>query len=63
MRMFSGSDDEPEDDSSMFGGAERREEKQKKLQRAKDIADGTTMGTFERDQEVWDMVKKIKESK
>lgn len=61
MRMFGGSDDDDiEDDGPMFGGADRYEEKKEKMRRAKEIASGETSGMFERDDEVWDMVKKIK---
>lgn len=49
------------DDGPMFGGAERREERVRKLERAKEIASGLVLGTFERDEEVWDLVRKIKE--
>jgi hypothetical protein len=54
-------DNEDSDDGPMFGGADRREEKARKKIRAKEIASGLVMGTFERDEEVWAMVKEIKE--
>lgn len=62
MSIFGKRDDDEleDDDCSMFGGADRYEEKKRKMERAKEIASGITMGTFERDEEVWDMVKKIK---
>jgi len=50
-----------DDDGSMFGASERREERESKLRRAKEIASGLTLGTFERDDDVWDLVKKIKD--
>lgn len=64
MGIFSGFDEDAylnEDDGPMFGGAERREERQRKLDRAKEIASGWTMGTMERDEAVWELVGKIKE--
>lgn len=48
------------DDGSIFRGAERREERIRKLERAKEIADGTILGTFDRDEDVWGLVDKIK---
>lgn len=62
MRFFGGDDDEIiDDDGPMFGGSERREERQRKMERAKEIASGVVMGTMERDEEVWAMVKEIQE--
>ena len=52
-------DDEIEDDGPLFGGSERIEELKSKLERAKEIASGLVMGTFERDEEVLELVRKI----
>jgi len=47
--------------SLAMSGGDRYEEKKRKLERAKEIADGTTLGTFERDDEVWDLVNRIEQ--
>lgn len=60
MRHFGDDDEELQDDGPMFGGSERREERARKLERAKEIASGLVLGTFERDEEVWEMVKELK---
>lgn len=54
-------DDEYEDDGPMFGGGERYEQHQDRKRRAREIASGISSGMFERDEEVWAMVRKIKE--
>lgn len=51
-----------DDDSGMFGGSERYEERKRQWERAKEIASGLVMGTFERDDKVWEYVNKIKET-
>jgi hypothetical protein len=60
MKLFR-DDDLLEDDGPIFGGANRYEERKEKLKRAKEIVSGDSMGTFERDEEVWDMVEKLKD--
>lgn len=60
MRMFGGSDDD-DYDHNMFSGHGKYEERQRKKERAKEIASGLVMGTFEDDEEVWALVNKIKE--
>lgn len=59
--MFGGSwnEDEGEEEGPLFGGADRIEERKRKLERAKDIASGFSNGTFEKDEEVWEIVRKI----
>ncbi len=56
-------DEESDDDRPIFGigSAERSEELKRKKERAKEIASGLFLGTFERDEEVWAMVKEIQE--
>lgn len=61
MSMFSKDDDDSEDDGPMFGGAERHEARQAKRERAKEIASGLVSGFLERDEEVWEEVKKIED--
>ena len=60
-RGFDENDYLNDDDGPMFGGAERREERERKLERAKEIASGLVLGTFERDEEIWDLTKRIKD--
>jgi hypothetical protein len=48
-----------DDDGSLFGLSDRYEERKAKLELAKEIASGITSGLFVRDEEVWDLVKKI----
>lgn len=43
--------------------SEDREEYRRKYDRAQEIASGITMGTFERDEEVWELVTQIKDKK
>lgn len=61
LGMHGWDDDGPpdEDDGPMIGGSERREERMAKWVRAKEIASGLVMGTFERDEEVLEFVRKI----
>ncbi len=54
-------DDDEQDDGPMFGAGERHEKRQKQKEKAKEIASGLSMGKFEDDEEVWDLVKKYKE--
>lgn len=61
MGFFGDDDDDFQDDGPMFGASERYEERRQKLERAKEIASGLVLGTFERDEEVWQMVRDIKE--
>jgi hypothetical protein len=63
MKFFSANwnDDDFEDEGPMFGGSERYEERKQKLERAKEIDSGLIMGTFDKDEEIWEMVKKLKE--
>lgn len=65
MKMFGGSDYDDEYDGPMVPSSWRDDisEVQAKKRLAQEIADGTVMGTFCRDEEVWEMVRKIKESK
>jgi hypothetical protein len=65
MGMFGGKDDDEEyfdylKEGSMFGKKDR-EEWQSKRDRAREIASGLVSGIFERDEEVWEEVEKIKE--
>ncbi len=48
-------------DGSMFGKMDRQEFDSIK-DRALEIHTGLTMGTFERDEKVWEEVKKLKEN-
>lgn len=50
-------------DRPMIGSKMDREEFNRFKNHAEEIADGTVMGTFERDEKVWDEVRKIKERK
>lgn len=61
MRMFGGTDDDFEDEGPIFGGSERADRRKEVLRRAKEIASGEVLGTFERDEEVWDMIRKLRE--
>jgi hypothetical protein len=49
-----------ESDGSMFGKMDKDEWDQIDKQ-AEEIVSGETMGTFQRDERVWERVKKIKE--
>lgn len=66
MGIFNGKDIDEEykdylnEDGSIFGKMDR-EEFDRIKNRAKEIADGTFLGTFERDENIWEEVKKIKE--
>jgi len=67
MGMFGGGDsDEKYDDylkdGSMFGKMDRSEWEQRE-RRAQEIASGEVMGTFERDEKIWERVKEIQEGK
>lgn len=60
MRLFAGSDDEEEVDSCMpmpFA----KDDKEAKRRYAQEIVDGEVMGTWCRDEEVWEMVREMRE--
>lgn len=66
MKFFGGQDDSDnnsDSDRPMFGASLRDESdsRESKLRRAHEIASGMTMGTLERDEEVWELVRQIKE--
>ncbi len=60
--MFGDSYDDVDSwDSQPIGGlSSDSDERETKKRIAQEIADGVTMGTFERDEEVWAMVREIK---
>jgi hypothetical protein len=63
MSMFGRDDDDDlkDDDGPMFGGAERYEKRKAAKERAREIASGISSGLFEKDEQVWEEVKKIKD--
>jgi hypothetical protein len=64
MSIFSRNDDDElldDFDGNMFARNSSYEERKSKLERAREIHSGLVMGTFERDEEVWDFVKKLDE--
>ena len=65
MKMFGDSDDDNDDKPIGISMHDWDEEFDKKAKRrlAEEIASGTISGIFCKDEEVWEMVKKIKESK
>ena len=67
MGLFSGGDDDDRyddylKDGSMFGKMDRQEW-QSIQDRAKEIDSGLVLGTFERDERVWEEVKRLREQK
>jgi hypothetical protein len=66
MKMFGGSDDDGSNDDKPIGiGMHGWEDDNKDAKRrlAEEIASGLVSGLFCRDEEVWEMVKQIKERK
>lgn len=58
---LSGKDDGPCFPCS--AATEERSEREIRLRTAKDIASGISMGTFERDEKIWELVSRLKEEK
>ena len=44
-----------------FGGGQYEDDYQSKKERAKEIASGLCSGLFERDEEVWELVRQLQE--
>lgn len=61
MNMFARDDDEEllEDDGSIFGRSEHYERRKQALERAREIHSGLVSGLFEKDELVWEFVKKL----
>lgn len=59
-RDFSEESDD-EFDGSMFGRAERHEKRKTVIERAREIYSGFSSGQFERDEEVLDAVRALRE--
>lgn len=66
MKMFGGSDDEDNDDGPIGIGSSWKDDIsdiQAKKRLAEEIASGLVSGIMCRDEDVWEMVRKIKEEK